>query len=182
MRHLVLVLLCATMLRAASPTVQITAPVDGAASGSTVTIASTVTGWEMSPGGRHARWFVDGVDQGPRYDSAPFTVDGLDAGEHILRIDLREVDHSPIGVADSVSFQVGASTAWTGRLVTSDLDQPVWATHAPGEPDRLYVCEQHTGGRSAKASRPVPRRRWSDTVPVGSPIRCGTTGATMVRR
>ncbi len=31
------------------------------------------------------------------------------------------------------------------ELVSFEFDRPVYATHAPGEPDRLFVAEQHTG-------------------------------------
>ena len=38
-----------------------------------------------------------------------------------------------------------AQNSMSIQLISFDFDRPVFATHAPGEPDRLFVVEQHTG-------------------------------------
>lgn len=50
-----------------------------------------------------------------------------------------------LSVASIANAQTGGFTGMALEQVASGLDRPVFATSAPGDDDRLYVLEQHTG-------------------------------------
>ena len=86
------------------PSVSIDYPTEGATLTRNFDIEFEISNWTVTPGGNHFHWFLDGIDQGPRYDLSPIPVSGLADGAHTVVLRLANADHSFTGTEDSVSF------------------------------------------------------------------------------
>lgn len=100
-----------------APTLAIIYP----ANGSTTTTGDfnmtfAITNFNVATAGNgdgHFHYFINGVDQGPEYVSTgSIAISGLAAGAHVLRMELRNDDHSPLNppVFSEVNFTVQAYT------------------------------------------------------------------------
>lgn len=86
------------------PTVSISFPAEGSIQTSNFELELSVSNWTVTPNGSHFHWFLDDIDQGPRYDLSPIPVSGLADGPHTIVVRLANADHTFTGVEDSVSF------------------------------------------------------------------------------
>ena len=86
------------------PTVTIDFPASGATLASDFNLQFTISNWTVAPGDSHLHWFLDGADQGPRYDLSPIPVSGLSNGPHSISLQLANADHTYTGVEDTVAF------------------------------------------------------------------------------
>jgi hypothetical protein len=93
------------------PGVAVRSPADGSDTGADLLVRFEVSNWEVVPGGDHVHWFLDGTDQGPRYDLEPVPVTGLAAGPHAIAVELYRADHSPTGMRDEVAVTVDPGIA-----------------------------------------------------------------------
>lgn len=85
------------------PAVSINFPAESAILTQNFDVKFTFSNWAIT-GGSHFHWFLDGVDQGPRYDLSPIPVSGLADGPHTIVLRLANADHSFTGTESSVSF------------------------------------------------------------------------------
>jgi hypothetical protein len=92
------------------PTIEITAPEDGAKVGGTFTLEFS-SSEELGPtdtGARHVHvWFDADESNYEVVESSSFEVSGLSSGEHEVTASLRNADHSPAGAEETVTVTVG---------------------------------------------------------------------------
>ena len=98
------------------PSVRIDYPEEGATMEPDFDLTFTISNWPMSQGDKHLHWFVDGVDQGARYDTSPIPIRGLSYDQHTISLKLANADHSFTGVEAAVTFIVQ-------RQGIGDIDQ-----------------------------------------------------------
>lgn len=100
------------------PTVEITGPGDGddvEAGGFEVSFASSEDLGPTDTGKHHVHLFYDGSDSEYEVvESASFTVDTLDEGEHTLKAVLANADHSLTDATDEVTVTVGEGSSGGG--------------------------------------------------------------------
>jgi hypothetical protein len=91
-----------------APRVEITNLTDNRTfnAGTPVSLAFNVFNWPVLPGGQHLHWFINGVDQGHLYNSAPISVTGLTQGRQELRVALAAADHTVKAINDQVAIYV----------------------------------------------------------------------------
>jgi hypothetical protein len=93
-----------------NPTVEITAPEDGADVGATFTLEFS-SSEELGPtdsGAHHVHVWFDGEESNYEVVESPsFEVSGLSSGEHEVTASLRNADHSPAGAEETITVTVG---------------------------------------------------------------------------
>ncbi|MGH2693771.1 MAG: Ig-like domain-containing protein [Actinomycetota bacterium] len=99
------------------PTVEITAPEDGAEVGATFTLefSSSEDLGPIDTGANHVHVWFDGDES--KYEvveTSSFDVSGLSPGEHEITASLRNADHTPAGAEDTITVTLAAG-AGTGE-------------------------------------------------------------------
>jgi hypothetical protein len=93
------------------PTLDITAPEDGAKVGGTFTLEFS-SSEELGPtdtGAHHVHvWFDADESNYEVVESSSFEASGLSSGEHEVTASLRNADHSPAGAEETITVTVGA--------------------------------------------------------------------------
>ena len=86
------------------PTLSIDSPADGAIlPNGDFYVAHTITNWPMGSGANHFHVRIDGIKINSYYDSLPVLISGLTPGTHQIKLALATVDHTEVGVADSIT-------------------------------------------------------------------------------
>jgi len=100
-------------LKTQLPVVEIVAPSVGSTPivvgpNKPVTLTFDIQHWTMSQGGKHFRWYLDGIDQGVGYETGSIAIGygGLETGTHEIRIALFPGDNQSAHSEASVSFEV----------------------------------------------------------------------------
>ena len=87
-------------------------------------MAFEVSNWTVTPGGNYLHWYLDGIDQGPRFNLLPIPVSGLADGPHTIILRLVNADGSFTDTEDSVSFifdgRLGAIVPIINTILLSD--------------------------------------------------------------
>ena len=89
----------------ATPSITIATPINGTTVNQTFDVSFSVSNYEISPGGNHVHKFVDGAFVGMHYDSSPITINAS-PGDHTIKLELYDGNHSGTGVYDQVSLTV----------------------------------------------------------------------------
>lgn len=165
-----------TALTAGNPKVVIDAPTDGSLVGSTFEIDHTITDWNVQSGGAHFNLFVDGVDQGPRYDATATTVTDLAPGSHTITLKLANADQTFTGVEASSTVTVAVpGSDLTDAAQLDLLGQSNPSISAADQMIRLTsnrILDEGSGGTVTAAQKPRASRgtRSSMASPPGSQI------------
>jgi len=96
-----------TITRIPQPSVEILSPNSGLiiAAGDTITLTYQVT--DLPANADHVHLYIDGTLDGPYYDlSAPIQVSGLTEGTHQLLLEASEIDHTTLGISDTITIKV----------------------------------------------------------------------------
>lgn len=96
-----------TITRILQPSVEILSPNSGLiiAAGDAITLTYQVA--DLPANADHVHLYIDGVLEGPHFDlSAPILVTGLTEGTHQLLLDASEIDHTPLGISDTITIKV----------------------------------------------------------------------------
>jgi len=99
------------------PTVEITAPEDGAEVGATFTVefSSSEDLGPIDTGAHHVHLWFDGDDSNYEVvEATSFEVSGLSPGDHEVTASLRNADHTPAGAEDTITVTLTAG-AGTGE-------------------------------------------------------------------
>jgi hypothetical protein len=102
----------------ADPSIEVTAPADGEQVEQPFDIEFRVSGVQLGPveeGLHHLHVYI-GDDYEMHFSDQPFTVDGVEEGEHDFRLVLARANHDELDVADTVTLTV------TGEPVEDDED------------------------------------------------------------
>ncbi len=94
----------------ATPTVTITSPANNSQVDSSFFLIFVIQNWQISQGGRHFRYFIDGQDQGPVFSANPLFIQGLALGTHTIRLQLVEADDMLTQFIDSITVEVVPAT------------------------------------------------------------------------
>ena len=98
----------ADVVEEADVVVEVSAPGDGAEVAQPFDLEFTVAGVEVGPieeGLNHLHVYL-GDDFEKHFSDDPFTVDGLDEGEHTIRVVLARANHDELDVEDTVTLAV----------------------------------------------------------------------------
>ncbi|WLQ11705.1 di-heme oxidoredictase family protein [Hahella aquimaris] len=132
-----------------TPSASIVSPTQGSQVERDVELAFTLRNWEMNVDGRHLHWFVDGVDQGERYDASPITISELSDGEHTIAVKLANADHQFVGGAQ-VNVKVGGDAPGPDpqpQGITKNADGSVtYAITFAGKMERVQLFVEKNGG------------------------------------
>ncbi|WP_298313478.1 PKD domain-containing protein [uncultured Aquimarina sp.] len=71
-----------------NPTAIIQSPSDGGLVGPDFEIEFSTYKWDITPGGQHVKYFVDGVEQGSMFEVTPIPISGLSEGVHTIVLSL----------------------------------------------------------------------------------------------
>ncbi|WP_075341626.1 PKD domain-containing protein [Tenacibaculum agarivorans] len=88
------------------PTVIIESPTDGGLVGPDFSIEFSTILWDITPGGRHIKYFLDDVAKDDIFTVAPISVVGLSEGKHTIKLALAEADGTLTGTFSEISVTV----------------------------------------------------------------------------
>jgi len=88
------------------PTAIIQSPTDGALVGADFEIEFSTFDWEVTPGGQHVKYFIDGVEKGALFEIAPISVTNLLEGEHTVGLVLANADGTIAGDPTEITITV----------------------------------------------------------------------------
>ncbi|MEM7167740.1 MAG: malectin domain-containing carbohydrate-binding protein [Planctomycetota bacterium] len=88
------------------PEISIVAPIDGSSVQPPFSVAFAVSNWTVAPGSSHLHYSVDGVPQGSHMTLAPIPIDFLSPGQHTIRLELAEANHTLTGIFDEITVDV----------------------------------------------------------------------------
>ncbi len=93
------------------PTALIQAPIEGGVVSASFNIQFSTYKWDLAPGGKSVRYFVDGIDKGTVYQVGPIPIGPLSDGPHTLKLVLAEASGALTTMATQVNITVDNSAA-----------------------------------------------------------------------
>lgn len=81
-------------------------------------VTFNVENWTILEGDTHVHYYIDDVMVGPYYSYEPISIDGLSLGQHTIKIELFQANHSETGVFDEVTVNV------TGAITCNETPFP----------------------------------------------------------
>ncbi len=94
--------------------VTITSPSNGWDVNQPFDVAFRVENWTVLEGDTHVHYYIDDMMIGPYYSYEPISIDNLSLGEHTIKIELFNANHTATGIFDEVTVNVtGAITCNT---------------------------------------------------------------------
>ncbi len=93
------------------PSVIIQSPFDGSLLSPSFDIEFSTYKWDIAPGGKHIKYFIDGVEAGAVFEIAPIKITDLPEGQHTLTLALAEEDGQLTGSEESVTVTVSEAVA-----------------------------------------------------------------------
>ncbi|CAM4230433.1 malectin domain-containing carbohydrate-binding protein [Zobellia roscoffensis] len=100
------------------PKITITSPTNGWDVNQPFQVAFAVENWIINEDDTHVHYFVDGTLIDKYYGYDPIPIDELSQGEHIVKIELYNADHTGTGIYDEVSVNV------TGQITCNETSFP----------------------------------------------------------
>ncbi|MEN7547768.1 malectin domain-containing carbohydrate-binding protein [Rapidithrix thailandica] len=88
------------------PSVTILAPEDGSMVLQPFDLVYQIENWEVKSGGTHFHWIIDGLNMGGVYNTEPITFNNLELGDHTIRLELYNSNHTGTGIYDDVQITV----------------------------------------------------------------------------
>ncbi len=88
------------------PTAMIQSPSNGGLVGPDFNIEFTTFLWDITPGGQHIKYFIDGVEQGAVFEVAPISITNLAEGQHTIRLSLAKANGEITGDPTEISITV----------------------------------------------------------------------------
>ncbi len=88
------------------PTVMIQSPTSGGLIGPDFEIKFSIFQWDIAPGGRHIKYFIDEVEKEPVFDVNPIQITNLTEGEHTIRMALANADGTLFGDPTEITIIV----------------------------------------------------------------------------
>ncbi len=102
--------------------IAITSPSNGWDVNQPFEVAFRVENWTILEGDTHVHYYIDDMMMGPYYGYEPISIDGLSLGQHTIKIELFNADHTGTGIFDEVTVNV------TGAITCNDTVFPdPWA-------------------------------------------------------
>jgi glucose/arabinose dehydrogenase/PKD repeat protein len=99
--------------------ITITSPSNGWDVNQPFEVAFRVENWTIAQGDTHAHYSIDGMTtMTPYYSYEPISIDNLSIGEHTIKIELFNSDHTATGIFDEVTVNV------TGALTCNETPFP----------------------------------------------------------
>ncbi|WP_298543897.1 PKD domain-containing protein [uncultured Aquimarina sp.] len=89
-----------------NPTAIIQSPSDGGLVGPDFEIEFSTYKWNITPGGQHVKYFIDGVEQGSMFEIAPIPVSGLSEGVHTITLSLATENGEITGDSAEITITV----------------------------------------------------------------------------
>ena len=93
------------------PTAIIQSPVKGSIVKPSFDVKFTTFKWNVKPGGKHVRYYVDGVEKGAVYEIKPISIQNLEDGEHEIKLVLTDKNGISYGEPEIVNINVDKSIA-----------------------------------------------------------------------
>ena len=104
--------------------ITITSPSNGWEVNQPFEVAFRVENWIISEEDTHLHYFVDGTMVDRYYDYEPIPIEGYSLGEHTIRVELFNADHTPTGIFDEVTVNI------SGNLSCNETPFPdSWVVH-----------------------------------------------------
>ncbi|CAN0461937.1 unnamed protein product, partial [Laminaria digitata] len=91
--------------------ITINSPIQGSAVNQPFDVAFAVQNWTIAQGDTHMHYFIDDVMVGPHYSYDPITIDGLSPGNHKVKLELFNANHTGSGIFDEVTVNVTGAIA-----------------------------------------------------------------------
>jgi len=88
------------------PTAMIQSPTNGGLVGPDFEIEFSTIKWDISPGGQHVKYFIDGVEKGAIFEIKPIPVSNLLEGEHTIKLALANADGTLFGEPTEITITV----------------------------------------------------------------------------
>ncbi len=88
------------------PTVMIDSPSNGGLVGPDFEIKFSTFQWNITPGGQHVKYFIDGVEKGAVFEIKPIPVANLAEGPHTIKMVLAKADGTLSGDPTEITFTV----------------------------------------------------------------------------
>lgn len=98
--------------------ITITSPSNGWDVNQPFEVAFNVENWTILEGDTHVHYYIDNVMIGPYYSYEPISIDALSLGQHTIKIELFQANHTETGIFDEVTVNV------TGALTCNDTPFP----------------------------------------------------------
>jgi len=95
--------------------ITITSPSNGWDVNQPFEVAFMVENWTILMGDTHVHYYIDDMMIGPHYTYEPIQIDGLSLGNHTIKIELYNADHTATGIFDEVTVNV------TGMVMDSKI-------------------------------------------------------------
>ncbi|GAA3522182.1 hypothetical protein GCM10022393_40900 [Aquimarina addita] len=89
-----------------NPTAIINSPIDGGLVGPDFEVDFTTYLWDISLGGNHVRYFIDGLEIGAVYNTAPISIEGLEDGEHTIELVLADASGTLTDYSSAITVTV----------------------------------------------------------------------------
>lgn len=86
--------------------ITITSPSNGWDVNQPFDVAFRVQNWTILEGDTHVHYYIDDVMVGPYYSYEPVVIDNLSLGQHTIKIELFNADHTGTGIFDEVTVNV----------------------------------------------------------------------------
>ncbi|MDT7830227.1 malectin domain-containing carbohydrate-binding protein [Pricia sp. S334] len=107
-----------------NPNITITSPSNGWDVNQPFEVAFRVENWTISDPGTHLHYYIDDVMQDRYYNYDPIPIDELGQGEHTIKVELFNADHTGTGIYDEVTVNV------TGLITCNETPFPdSWQVH-----------------------------------------------------
>ncbi|MFC4097448.1 PQQ-dependent sugar dehydrogenase [Euzebyella saccharophila] len=104
--------------------ITITSPSNGWNVNQPFEVAFRVENWVVREGDSHLHYYIDDVLVNRYYEYEPIPIDGLSLGEHTIKVELFNADHTGTGIFDEVTVNV------TGEITCNETPFPgSWAVH-----------------------------------------------------
>ncbi|MGB6151188.1 MAG: malectin domain-containing carbohydrate-binding protein, partial [Pricia sp.] len=97
-------------------------------------VAFRVENWTVNEGDTHLHYYVDGTLVDRYYAYEPIPIEGYSLGEHTIRVELFNADHTPTGIFDEVTVNI------TGEVTCNETPFPEsWTVHELEENEYTVV-------------------------------------------
>ncbi|WP_025742139.1 PKD domain-containing protein [Aquimarina pacifica] len=92
-----------------NPTAIINSPIDGGLVAPDFQVEFSTYLWDISPGGQHVRYFIDGQEMGSVYEITPIVLEDIADGEHTIELVLAEADGTLTDYTSSITVTVDSA-------------------------------------------------------------------------
>jgi PKD repeat protein len=89
--------------------ITITSPLNGWDVNQPFEVAFRVENWTILEGDTHIHYYIDDMMMGPYYSYEPLVIDDLSLGEHTIKIELFNANHTGTGIFDEVRVNITGS-------------------------------------------------------------------------